>query len=281
VNLVGVLNVTPDSFSDGGRFVDLGRALDHGRALARAGATIVDVGAESTRPGAEPVEPVEQVRRAIPVIERLAEGPGAPLISIDTTSSVVARAALGAGATIVNDVSAGLDDPAILEVAASAGAGLVLMHRLRRPAVDAYSDRYSGRDRPRYADVVAEVAAWLTGRIEAAAAAGVIREAIAVDPGLGFGKTVEQNLALIRGVGRLVGLGRPVFAGASRKSFIGAVTGESEPARRDPGSWAAAVALARGGARLIRVHDVAGHRQALAMAAACGVTDGPLDASKG
>ena len=259
---MGVVNVTPDSFSDGGLFLDPERAVAHGLELAAEGAEILDVGGESTRPGAEEVGAEEELRRTEPVVRALAErvAPGAGLqISIDTSKLAVAEAALDAGATIVNDVTALRGDPEIAGLVADRGAGLVLMHMLGTP-------RTMQRD-PRYDDVVEEVRAFLAERIEAAVAAGVAEERIWVDPGIGFGKTLEQNLTLLRRVDELAELGRPVVVGASRKSFIGKIDG-SDAAERLGGTIAASVLAVEGGAEVLRVHDVAALAQALRMAEA-------------
>lgn len=261
--LIGILNVTPDSFSDGGRYLDVDAAVAAGLQMVREGAAIIDVGGESTRPGSQRVDAAEQIRRVIPVIEGLSSSCDA-LISIDTTLGEVARAAIGAGASIVNDVSAGVEDPELLEVAGERGCGVILMHRRFKPQEDSYSDRYA--DPPRYEDVVDAVGSFLMARCEAAVRAGVQREAIAIDPGLGFGKTVEQNYELIGRMGELGAAGYPVLCAASRKSFIGAVAGVAEPSQRVAGSVGAAVAGYLAGARLFRVHDVAVHREALAVA---------------
>lgn len=265
---MGVLNATPDSFSDGGDHLDPVSAAEAGMAMVEAGAAILDVGGESTRPGSERVQPEEQIARVVPVIEALRRSPStrSTVITIDTTLSGVAEAALDAGADAINDVSAGREDPAILELAGARGAGLVLMHRLRAPDQDQYSDRYS--EPPVYEDVVDEVRAFLDLHSGRAEAAGVGPEAIVVDPGLGFGKTVDKNLDLVRGLGRLVGDGRPVLAGASRKSFLGAITGEADPRNRGVESVTASVEAWRRGAGILRVHDVDAHRRALAVAAA-------------
>jgi dihydropteroate synthase len=213
--LVGILNVTPDSFSDGGKYTSVEEAIARAHEIFNQGATIVDVGGESTRPGAKSVSTQEQIRRVVPVIEGIKGG----LISIDTTNSSVAAAAIDAGAVIINDVSACQDDPEMLHLAAERGVGLVLMHRLVSPLVDQYSDQY--KIEPNYDDVVNEVLAWLLDRVEIARSQGVSKESIALDPGLGFGKSVEQNIALMHGIGAFVETGYPVFIGASRKSFIG------------------------------------------------------------
>ncbi len=256
--VMGIVNVTPDSFSDGGRFADAGAAVAHGLALAAAGADILDVGGESTRPGAEPVPADEELRRVLPVVEALA-GAG-HVVSIDTRKAAVARAAIAAGAAIVNDVSAGTHDPEMAQTVAGAGVPVVLMHTRGDP-------REMQRD-PRYEDVVIEVRAWLEERIHAFTAAGVAAERIIVDPGIGFGKRVADNLALIRGLGALHGLGRPVMLGASRKSFIRALGGAEAAAGRLGGSLAAALAGWQAGVQIVRVHDVAETMEALTVARA-------------
>jgi dihydropteroate synthase len=244
--VMGILNVTPDSFSDGGRYLDPEAAVRRGLAMAADGADIVDVGGESTRPGSDPVSTDEERDRVTPVIKRLAaELPDLP-ISIDTRKADVADAALGAGATIVNDVSAGRD-PRMFEVAREAGAGLVLMHMLGEPR--------TMQEAPHYDDVVAEVRSYLAGRLEAAAAAGIQQESLCVDPGLGFGKTEQHNLRLMRDVHALLELGRPVLVGPSRKSFVGSVTG-TEAGERLEGTAGAVAYMASRGAHIVRVHDV-------------------------
>jgi dihydropteroate synthase len=251
--VMGILNVTPDSFADEGRFFDPAAAVEHARQMAAEGADIIDVGAESTRPGSDRVGPDEQIRRLEGVLAGVV-GLGVP-VSIDTTSAQVAEWALSGGAAIINDISAGRDDPAMLPLAGRAGVGLVLMHMLGEPK--------SMQDAPHYDDVAAEVKRFLAARVEAAVAAGVRRRNCIVDPGIGFGKSVEHNLALLADVQGLCELGQPVLIGASRKRFIGAVTGVSEPAGRLAGSLAAACAAYVGGASIFRVHDVAATRQAL------------------
>ncbi len=267
--LMGILNATPDSFSDGGEHLDPADAVEAGADMVAAGAGMLDVGGESTRPGAASVDVETQIARVVPVIERLRATPATAdvVISIDTTRAAVAAAAIDAGADLVNDVSGGTDDPEILQVAADRGVGIILMHRLRAPADDSYSDRYARP--PEYADVVDEVRARLTEFARRAEAAGVPAERIAVDPGLGFGKSVEQNLELIRRLGEIVADGRPVLVGSSRKSFLGAVTGVTEPASRTVESVIAAVESWRAGAAILRVHDVEPHRRGLETAAAC------------
>jgi len=263
--LMGILNVTPDSFSDGGLFYKPARAVGRALRMINEGAAIIDVGGESTRPGAQRVGDSEQIDRTAPVIEELRRHADV-IISIDTTRSTVAEAALEAGAHVINDVSAGREDGAMLPLAAARGCGIVLMHRLRPPPADSYSDRYDVA--PAYGDVVHDVAGFLRERAEAAIAAGVEHDAIVLDPGLGFGKTVEQNFELIARTGELVELGYPVLSGASRKSFIGKASGVETPAQRLSGSIAVSVAHWLAGVRLFRVHDVAAHAQALAVARA-------------
>ena len=266
--LIGVLNVTPDSFSDGGAFETVAAAVDHGLRLVDEGACVIDVGGESVRPGARRVPPAEQISRTVPVIAALRRRCEVP-ISIDTTRAEVAEAALDAGADIINDVAAGTEDPAVLALAARRHCGLVLMHRLVDPEADSYSDRYAGE--PVYDDVVSTVRAYLQQRCQVAIRYGVDPAAIVIDPGLGFGKSVEQNYELIRGTRALLDTGYAVLSAASRKSFIGAVTGVTEPARRRAGSTAISVIHWQAGVRLFRVHDVAEHREALRVAAAVGV----------
>ncbi len=244
--LMGVLNVTPDSFSDGGRHADLPAAAAHGRRLAAAGADLVDVGGESTRPGAPPVGAHEEARRVVPVVAELVAAGVA--VSVDTSKASVAAAALAEGAVAVNDVTA-LADPEMAGVVAEAGAGLVLMHMQGTP-------RTMQRE-PHYNDVVAEVAEFLEKRSATAIAAGVAPERICIDPGIGFGKTPRHNLRLLRHLDVFVALGHPVLVGTSRKSTIAALVGSEDLAARDEGT-AATVALAIGaGAAVLRVHNVA------------------------
>lgn len=278
--IMGILNVTPDSFADGGKHGDVDLACDAAAAMVLAGADVLDIGGESTRPGASPVDEDEQVRRVVPVIARLRreQGPAARVpISVDTTRARVAEAALDAGADAINDQSAGLDDPAMLRLCARRGAGIVLMHRRSLPARDAYSDQYAPGDRPAYADVVHTVAAFLHERSTAAQEAGIAPEAIVVDPGLGFGKTVEQNLQLITRTDLLISLGFPVLSALSRKSFVGRVSlqRDSLPSERLAGTLACSLQHLAAGARLFRVHDVPEHREALAAAWACMAVRGP------
>ena len=264
--LMVVLNCTPDSFSDGGLWSG-DRAVEHAQACVRAGAMIIDVGGESTRPGAERIDAPEQIRRTQGVIRALAtwlraEGRSDVAISIDTTRADVARAAIEAGASIINDVSACTEDPELAALSAAEGVGLVLMHRVLDPTKDRWSHEH--RASLVEGDIVEAVAAALAERVREVAACGVAPESIAIDPGLGFGKTVQQNVALVAGTARFVAMGRPVLVGASRKSFIGAITGESDPSRRVAGSVAVHLEAAAQGAQLLRVHDVAEHAQALA-----------------
>jgi dihydropteroate synthase len=257
---MGVLNVTPDSFSDGGLYFDDESAREHGLELVAQGADIVDVGGESTRPGAEPVAEDEELRRVVPVVERLAAERTGARISIDTTKSAVARAALETGAEIVNDVSALRFSPDMADVVAEAGCDCVLMHMLGEP-------RTMQRE-PRYDDVVAEVKAFLEERLVFALGQGVAEERIWLDPGIGFGKAVEHNLELLRRLDEIVAIGRPVVVGTSRKSFLGKLTGGKGEAERLAGTVATNVMAFERGASVFRVHDVAEIRDALRVAAA-------------
>ncbi|MFN4281023.1 MAG: dihydropteroate synthase [Alphaproteobacteria bacterium] len=256
--IMGVVNVTPDSFSDGGRHATAAAAIKHGQALIAAGADILDIGGESTRPGSDPVDEAEELRRVIPVIEGLA-GQGAAL-SIDTSKAAVMTAAVKAGAAVINDVRALDADPAALDAAAASGAWVALMHCQGEPK--------TMQAAPRYDHAALDVFDYLAGRIEACEAAGIARGKIAVDPGIGFGKTLEHNLALLRGLALYQSLGQPVLLGVSRKSFIGRMVGESDPGHKDPsarlpGSLAAALAGLDAGADMLRVHDVAETAQAV------------------
>ena len=251
--VMGILNVTPDSFSDGGKYLDPPGAVRQARRMIDRGAEIIDIGAESTRPGADAAAPGEQIRRLARVVPAVVET-GA-IVSIDTTSAAVARRALKWGARIINDVSAGRDDPEILTLAAESGAAIVLMHMLGEPR--------TMQDNPRYTDVVAEVKAFLAERIGAAVAAGVDESRIVVDPGIGFGKKLEHNLALLGGVDALGSLGRAILIGPSRKRFIGELGGSDLPEDRVGGTIAACLAARRGGATIFRVHDVAPAVEAL------------------
>ncbi|MEX2100647.1 MAG: dihydropteroate synthase [Acidimicrobiia bacterium] len=253
--VMGIVNVTPDSFSDGGRYLDADAAVAHGLALVAAGADVLDVGGESTRPGAEPVTEAEEMRRVLPVVSRLAESAGVP-VSIDTSKAAVAAAALDAGAEIVNDVTAARFDPDVLDVVAGRRAGYVAMHMQGEP-------RTMQRE-PRYVDVVAEVADFLVDRLEVARGAGVDDGALCADPGIGFGKLAWHNLALLARLDELVArLGVPVLVGTSRKTFLGAIvadaTGATEPLppeARDDATLATAVWAIDRGAAIVRVHDV-------------------------
>jgi dihydropteroate synthase len=254
---MGIVNVTPDSFSDGGKFLDSEAAIRHGRELASEGADILDIGGESTRPAAAPVPADEELRRVVPVVDALHKA--GFRISIDTTKSVVAREAIDAGATIVNDVSALRFDPALADVVADAGVGLVLMHMLGEP-------RTMQQD-PRYDDVVSEVKSFLEERMAHAVDAGVKEDRIWLDPGIGFGKTLEHNLELIDRLDELVAIGRPVVFGASRKSFLAKLTGRQVDERL-AGTIAANIIAYERGARVFRVHDVAPNVDALKVAGA-------------
>lgn len=258
--LVGILNVTPDSFSDGGDFFDPEAAAERAATMLDEGADVVDVGGESTRPGSDPVSTEEEIRRVVPVIsEILAERPGAAL-SVDTYRAETAEAALEAGAGIVNDVTALRGDPRMSALVAGARCPVILMHMKGEP-------KTMQKD-PSYEDVVREVRDFLAARAESAVAAGVEPENVVVDPGIGFGKTLEHNLTLLRRLDDLVELGFPVLVGASRKSFIGGITGVGEARERLPGTLATTVLAFEKGATLFRVHDVRANREALAVARA-------------
>lgn len=254
---MGVLNVTPDSFSDGGRFVRLDAAVERGMQMAQEGAAIIDVGGESTRPGAQSVGLDEELRRVIPVIARLRARTQA-VISVDTSKPEVMHAAAAAGAAMINDVRA-LREPGALEAAETTGCAVCLMHMLGEPR--------TMQDSPSYQDVVAEVRLFLAGRIAACLAAGLPAERIVLDPGFGFGKTRAHNLELLRHLGELAVDGLPVLAGLSRKSLVGTLTGRP-PQERVHGSVALAVIAALNGARILRVHDVAATVDALKVVAA-------------
>jgi dihydropteroate synthase len=256
MKLMGVVNVTPDSFSDGGMFLDAEAAIAHGRELAGQGAEILDVGGESTRPGAEVVSVEEEVARVVPVVRGLAD---AATVSVDTSKVEVAEGALDAGASIVNDVTALRNAPEIGALCAERGAGLVLMHMQGDP-------RSMQRD-PVYDDVVDDVKAFLAERLEAAVGAGVDEERVWLDPGIGFGKTLEHNLELLRRLGELRELGRPLVVGTSRKSFIGKIDG-SPVGERLGGTIASSVLAMAEGADVLRVHDVAQAAQAVTVASA-------------
>ena len=260
--IMGILNVTPDSFSDGGQFYDSTQAIARGLKLVAEGADILDIGGESTRPGAAAVEEAEELRRVLPVVGALVERTHC-LISVDTSKAAVARAALVAGAHIINDISAAMWDAAMPEVVVEFQAGLVLMHCQGHPQ--------TMQQAPHYADVVAEVRDFLAGRLETLAAAGLQRENMAIDPGIGFGKTLEHNLNLLRHLDRLVALGRPVLIGVSRKSMLGKLTGRDQSEQRLAAGLAAQTAAVLRGARIIRTHDVAAARDAARVADACHV----------
>jgi dihydropteroate synthase len=260
--LMGVVNVTPDSFSDGGCFFETADAVAHGGRLAAEGAAILDVGGESTRPGAEPVPDAEQLRRVVPVIEALgADRSLAPVaISVDTRSLAVAEAALDSGASIVNDVAAFRCEPELAGLVADRGATCCLMHMLGAP-------RTMQRD-PRYGDVVGEVRAFLEERLAFAVGEGVAEERVWLDPGIGFGKTLAHNLELLRRLDELVAIGRPLVVGTSRKSFLGTLAGGRPEAQRLSGTIATNVLALERGAAIFRVHDVRPVAEALAVAAA-------------
>jgi dihydropteroate synthase len=251
--IMGVVNVTPDSFSDGGVFASVDAADDHARMLVEGGADILDIGGESTRPGSAELALDEERARVLPVLERLRDL-DVP-ISIDTRKPVLMREAIAAGASIVNDIGA-LETPGALEALAGCDAGVCLMHKQGEPA--------TMQQNPQYADVVREVRDYLAARIEAAVSAGIARDRIMVDPGFGFGKTLEHNLALLRGLGSFAALGVPVLAGLSRKGMIGTITGRAVTERLH-GSIAAALLAVDAGARIVRVHDVSETRDALAI----------------
>jgi dihydropteroate synthase len=261
--VVCIVNATPDSFSDGGKFNHVETAIEHIKRAIDQGADMLDIGGESTRPGAQRVDVDEQVKRVVPIIEAV-RGSGIDIpISIDTTRSAVARSALESGADAVNDVSAMTEDPEMLGVVSGAKCGVVLMHRLTTSDRDSYSDQYSIA--PEYGDVVDVVRDHLAAQREAAIRAGVVEERIVLDPGLGFGKSVEDNLRLIHGTERIVEIGSPVMSGLSRKSFVGRVGlgRDSDPIERDGASVGFSVMHMRFGARIFRVHDVGAHRAAL------------------
>ena len=260
---MGVVNVTPDSFSDGGRFFDPQRAIAQAQRLIEEGADLVDVGGESTRPGAEEIDAQEELRRVLPVLRALRDA--AVPVAIDTVKPLVMQAAIDEGASVVNDIGA-LRAPGALQAVAGCEVGVCLMHMRGEPR--------TMQEAPSYEDVVEEVRRFLAGRIDAATAAGVARERIVVDPGFGFGKTVGHNLALLRNLGRLGELGAPLLVGLSRKSTLGAITGR--PAgERLAASVAAALLAVQHGARIVRVHDVAATRDALAVLEAVEIAGHP------
>jgi dihydropteroate synthase len=257
--LMGVVNVTPDSFSDGGRFLEPSAAVAHGVRLAKEGAAILDIGGESTRPGAAPVGAEEELRRVVPVVEGLAAAGTGSQLSIDTSKAAVARAALDAGASYVNDVTAFRADPAIAGLVAERDVECSLMHMLGEPR--------TMQEDPRYDDVVSDVKAFLEGRLAFAVGEGVPEERVTLDPGIGFGKTLDQNLELLRRLEEIVAIGRPVMIGTSRKSFLGKLTGRDVDDRL-AGTIATNVLAYARGASVFRVHDVAPVRDALTVAAA-------------
>jgi dihydropteroate synthase len=258
--IMGVVNVTPDSFSDGGLYLDGDAAIEHGLALEAEGAAILDIGGESTRPGAEAVPESEELRRVIPVIEGLVGRGSGAQISIDTSKSGVARRALASGATLVNDVTALRGDPEMAAVVAQTGAECCLMHMLGDPR--------TMQDDPRYDDVVGDIKAFLAERLAFTTAAGIPPERIMLDPGIGFGKTVAHNLELLRRLGEFLDLGPPVVIGTSRKSFLGRLTGQEAAEDRVAATVATNVLAYERGARVFRVHDVAAVRDALVVTAA-------------
>ena len=259
--LMGVVNVTPDSFSDGGRFIEPSAAVAHGLRLAGEGATILDIGGESTRPGADSVPADEELRRVLPVIKELARElqPSRARLSIDTSKAAVARAALDAGASYVNDVTAFRGDPAMAGLVAERDVECCLMHMLGEPR--------TMQDEPRYDDVVSDVKAFLERRLAVAVGEGVPEERVTLDPGIGFGKTLPQNLELLRRLDEIAAIGRPVLVGTSRKSFLGKLTGRAVDDRL-AGTIATNVLAYARGASVFRVHDVAPLRDALTVAAA-------------
>jgi len=257
---MGIVNVTPDSFSDGGLYFDTSRAVEQGLRLVAEGAAIIDVGGESTRPFSQPVPVEEELRRVLPVIELLAAQTAVP-VSIDTTKAAVAREALAAGAQIINDTSGLTGDPAMLDTALAGNAAVVVMH--------SQGDPQTMQINPHYSDTVSEIHQWLARRKNELLAAGIAADRIALDPGIGFGKTATHNLELIRSIDRFHDLGCVLTVGHSRKRFIGQVLGDDQ-ADRTFGALGVALALARRGVQVLRMHHVAGARQALALFAACG-----------
>lgn len=253
--IMGILNVTPDSFSDGGAFSDPGKAMEQGLRMAAQGADLIDIGGESSRPGAEPVSEEEELSRVIPVIQAIRSQMGTP-ISIDTTKSRVAARAMESGANLINDISAGRFDAEMFSVATRYRAPIVLMHMRGAPQ--------TMQENPAYDDVVAEVEQYLCERVAAAVAAGIPKSDILLDPGIGFGKRPEDNVTLLQHLDRLVALGHRVLLGASRKSFIGHLTGASSD-KRLPGSLAAIALGLKAGVRIFRVHDVAETKQFLSV----------------
>jgi dihydropteroate synthase len=258
--LFGILNVTPDSFSDGGDFLNPEAAARHAELLLDEGADVIDVGGESTRPGSDPVSEEEELRRVVPVVRKLLEARPGAVVSVDTYRARTAEAALDAGASVVNDVTALRGDPRMAALVADAGCPVVLMHMLGEPK--------TMQREPRYDDVVGEVRHFLEERVEYGNAAGVAAENVILDPGIGFGKTPDHNLSLLRRLDTIVSLGFPVLLGASRKRFLGTITGAEEAKDRVFGTVATTVLGYERGATLFRVHDVRANREALAVARA-------------
>ena len=258
--VVGILNVTPDSFSDGGNFLDPEAAAEHATIMLDEGAGVIDVGGESTRPGSDPVSQVEEIRRVVPVIERIIAARPEAVISVDTYRSATATAALNAGASLVNDVTALRGDPRMISVVTEAQCPVILMHMQGEPK--------NMQREPRYTDVVREVKDFLRSRTEHAVRSGAHAENIIVDPGIGFGKTLDHNLRLLRDLEAIVDLGFPVLVGASRKRFIGSITGVQEAEQRVFGTVATTVLAYEKGATLFRVHDVRPNSEALDVAEA-------------
>jgi dihydropteroate synthase len=246
--VMGIVNVTPDSFSDGGQFFDTSAAVEHGLRLASEGADFLDIGGESTRPGSKPVPLVDELARVYPVVRQLAARTQIP-ISVDTTKAEVARRALEAGAAIVNDVTAGRGDPAMVEVVREFGAGFILMHMQGTPE--------TMQQNPTYDNVVLDVYAFLEGRVQACLEAGVRADQLAIDPGIGFGKTFEHNMTLLRDLGELASIDRPVVLGISRKGMLGQITGRPRGERLAASLAAACYCASQGSAHILRVHDVA------------------------
>jgi dihydropteroate synthase len=260
--VMGIVNVTPDSFSDGGRYASATTAVPHALELVRQGADILDIGGESTRPGAGPVSQEEELRRVVPVVEALASQTQVPL-SIDTSKAEVARACLERGARIINDVTALRGDPGMAGVVRDQRAGVILMHMQGTPA--------TMQEAPHYDDAATDIAAFFKERLHAALCAGIAREAVALDPGIGFGKTREHNLEILARLGEFQGLGRPICLGVSRKGFLGRLLGERPSEQRLPASLAATCfAMGQGSVQVVRVHDVQATRDAITVYEALG-----------
>ncbi len=257
VRFMGAINVTPDSFSDGGLWFDTNRAVEHASKLIEQGAELIDIGGESTRPGAKPVSRDEELSRTIPIIEKIRKSNKDIIISIDTYKSIVARNAIQAGANWVNDISGGTFSEDIFELVAESNANVVISHIKGTPR--------DMQKNPHYEDVVSEIRGWLQKRSEKAIEAGISRDHIILDPGIGFGKRFIDNIDLIWGIKELQRIGFPVLIGTSRKSFIGHYTGEKNASKRDPGSFATFILSASLGVDILRVHDVAGAKQAITM----------------